>query len=234
MNYQIILSGGVGSRVKGIDMPKQYYSINGKPIIMYSVEKAIENSDIDGFIIVADTKWHSYIEMYMDKEIEKFMGFVTPGENRQMSIYNGLLFLEGTAHDNDIVIIHDAARPNVTNELVNDCIRKTKDYDGAMPVLPMKDTIYFSKSNEKADYTMDRSKIFAGQAPEAFKYGKYLEAIKSLSRNDILKINGSSEPAILAGMNIAIVEGDENNYKITTIFDLEKFKLEKKDESFCT
>ena len=74
---------------------------------------------------------------------------------------------------------------------------------------------------------MDRSKVYAGQAPEAFRYGKYLEANEALLPDRILDIKGSTEPAIKQGMNIKMIPGDENNYKITTKADLEKFRREK-------
>lgn len=233
MNYLIILSGGIGSRMQDIEVPKQYYNVNNKAIIMYSIETVLENNNIDGFIVVAEKRWHDFIEERMNVKEDKFMGFVLPGKSRQMSIYNGLLFFEQKINDEDIIIIHDAARPNVTNELINKCIEKAKKYDGAMPVLPLKDTVYFSNSNDKVDYSIDRSKLFAGQAPEAFKYRKYLNSNKALSPDKILKINGSSEPAILGKLTVATVEGDERNYKITTKSDLEKFILEKENESIC-
>ena len=93
----------------------------------------------------------------------------------------------------------------------------------AMPVLPMKDTVYMSSDGKKIDSLIDRSTVYAGQAPEVFVLDKYIQANKLLLPDRILSINGSSEPAVMAGMNIALVNGDENNYKITTKADLERF-----------
>ena len=97
-------------------------------------------------------------------------------------------------------------------------------HDGVLPVLPMRDTVYFSEDGKCISQLVDRSKIYAGQAPEAFKLGKYLEANESLIPEKIFAINGSTEPAIMAGMDVAMIDGDEKNFKITTKADLEKFK----------
>ena len=88
----------------------------------------------------------------------------------------------------------------------------------------MKDTVYLCENGESVSSLLNREQIFAGQAPEFFRYGKYFEANKALLQDEILKINGSTEPAIMAGMNIAMVAGDEGNFKITTAVDLERFR----------
>lgn len=173
----------------------------------------------------------------------KFKGFSLPGKNRQLSIYSGLADIKKYAADDSLVLIHDAARPLLKSELIDACINllvkradgSKKDdvitnvshelYDGVLPVLPMKDTVYMSEDGKSISELVDRSKIYAGQAPEVFVLGKYYEANKALLSDDILKINGSTEPAIMAGMNIAMIRGDEDNFKITTPADLEKFKL---------
>lgn len=93
-----------------------------------------------------------------------------------------------------------------------------------MPVLHMTDTVYYSADGRKIDSLLERDKILAGQAPEAFAYGKYLRANESLLPNEILQINGSTEPALKAGMEIALVDGEEQNFKITNAADLARFK----------
>ena len=88
----------------------------------------------------------------------------------------------------------------------------------------MKDTIYASRDGKMITSLLDRSCLFAGQAPEGFCFGKYYEANRRLGAEEILKINGSTEPAVMAGMDIVMIPGDENNFKITTTEDLERFR----------
>lgn len=232
MNYAVILSGGTGSRVKGIDVPKQYYIVEEKPVISYCLETISKVKSIERFIIVAAAEWHNFIIEHLPNHEcqEKFAGFAKPGLNRQMSIYNGLCVIKENINDEDVVVIHDAARPLVSSELLEECVYEAKKADGAMPVLPMKDTLYFSKEGNKIDTLLERSSIYAGQAPEAFKYLKYMRANEALLPQRILKINGSTEPAIKAGMNISLIDGEESNFKITTDEDLGRFRdiIEKK------
>jgi len=227
MNYAIILSGGIGSRL-GLDMPKQYYEVNKKPIIRYVIETMEQCQVVDGFVIVAAEEWQEYVREQISVP-EKFLGYASPGENRQLSIYNGLCALRGIAKEEDMVLIQDAARPNTSKELIEQCLDLKHDVDGAMPVLPMKDTVYLSEDGVQVSELLERKKVFAGQAPESFRFGKYLAANEMLLPEKIRSINGSTEPAILAGMHIQMIPGDEKNYKITTEVDLEKFVMERNE-----
>ena len=225
MNYAIILSGGTGTRL-GLDMPKQYFEVNNKPIIRYVIETMEQGEVVDGIVIVAAPEWQEYVHKQISV-FEKFVGFALPGENRQLSIYSGLCALRSIAKDEDVVLIQDAARPNTSLDLVERCFDLDTDVDGAMPVLPMKDTVYLSEDGVSVSSLLERKQVFAGQAPESFRFGKYMAANEALLPEKIFKINGSTEPAILAGMNIQMIPGDEKNYKITTEVDLKKFVNEK-------
>ena len=87
----------------------------------------------------------------------------------------------------------------------------------------MKDTVYYSNDGKKISRLLSRSNVLAGQAPEVFRFGRYMEANRILFPEEIFKINGSTEPAVLAGMDIVTIPGDEKNYKITTQEDLNRF-----------
>ena len=247
MNYAIILSGGTGVRL-GLDIPKQYYEVNHKPIIGYVLDTLAQCDFVDGVVIVAAEEWQEYIQKQISTEL-RFFGFALPGENRQLSIYSGLKQLKkvlvqniedgeeemnafgNQMHETDVadamsdvvVLIQDAARPNTSVDLYRRCFTLAEDEDGAMPVLPMKDTVYMSVDGKQVSSLLDRKTIFAGQAPESFRFEKYLQANESLLPDEILKINGSTEPAIMSGMNIRMIDGEEENIKITTEVDLKKF-----------
>ena len=228
MNYAIILSGGTGTRL-GLKVPKQYYEVNNKPIIRYVMDTIEKCSEVNGVVIVAASEWHEYLSKHLVSS-EKFLGFAEPGENRQLSIYSGLCFLKKRllVKDDDLVLIQDAARPNTSLGCILSCLSISDNEDGAMPVLPMKDTIYMSEDGKMISGLLDRKTLFAGQAPESFRFGKYLAANEALLPDKILEINGSTEPAILAGMNICMIPGDEGNYKITTSADLRRFEKQLK------
>ena len=219
MTYTLLLSGGVGARM-GLDLPKQYLEFRGRPVISYSLSTFDRHPLIDRIIIVADRQWRGEIDKWLDEfGIKKFLGYADPGETRQYSIINGLKEIERLGGA-DKVIIHDAARPLVSDKLITDCLENLDGCDGVMPVLPAKDTFYLLDEQGMASKLLPRALLAAGQAPEAFNYAKYLEANMSLSRDEILKINGSSELALKCGLTVRTVPGDERNIKITTPNDL--------------
>ena len=231
MAIALVLSGGTGTRLGG-DIPKQYIQAGGRMLIAYCLETFASHPDVSDIFIVADEKWHDHIlhEMRrLDIDTEKFAGFAKPGATRQLSIFNGLKDIAEYVRSSDgddkdpAVIIHDAARPNLSAAHLSDCLKALEGYDGVMPALPMKDTVYHSNDGKTVDRLLERSRIFAGQAPEIYRLGAYLKANERLLPDEILKINGSTEPAILAGLSVAMINGDENNYKVTTAADLERF-----------
>lgn len=231
MAIAIILSGGTGLRAS-TDIPKQYIEVNNTPVIADSINVFEGHEDIFKYVIVAADKWTDYITKFTG---EKFIGFAPAGETRQLSILNGLNALNEIAADEDTIIIHDAARPFVSANIISELVNACKTHDGAMPALPVKDTMYIRKGN-KVHSLIDRDTIISGQAPEAFLYKKYLEANEALLPEKILSIKGSTEPAFMAGMDVAVIDGDENNFKITTKQDLVRYIQIKSgnNESICT
>lgn len=224
MNIALILSGGTGTRLGG-DIPKQYLKVNNRNVLSYCLQTLSESADVDAIQIVAAAEWESEILDTVSRfdTMQKFRGFSTPGANRQLSIYSGLTSIREYASDDSVVLIHDAARPNLSKEMIHDCFTMINGHDGVLPVLPMKDTVYQSNDGKVISALLDRSQIFAGQAPEAFVLGRYYDANTALLPDAIMRINGSTEPAILAGLDVAMIPGDEHNYKITTKADLERF-----------
>ena len=220
MNVALVLSGGTGSRV-GSEIPKQYMEVGGKPMISYCREVLTTCREIDGIQVVAAEAWRDLIRERV--LMEKVLGFSMPGKTRQLSIFNGLQDIlrvcesleRDDTREEPWVFIHDAARPMLSRELISDCFQAAAGHDGVLPVLPMKDTVYFSEDGIRISENLDRSKVFAGQAPELFRMGPYYQANAALLPERILEITGSTEPAILAGMDIVMIPGDERNFKRT-------------------
>ena len=221
MNIAIILAGGTGTRL-GADRPKQYIEIHDKPVIAYSTDALAQHELVDFIWIVADEMWREYICNHVNTE--KVKGFSLPGANRQLSIWNALCDIRDMVDLQTKVFIHDAARPVLTADMITQYLEAAENHDGVLPVLPMKDTVYLSEDGKTITSLLKRAHVVAGQAPEVFVYEKYYQANKALLPDKILQINGSTEPALLAGMEIATVPGDERNFKITTQADLERFR----------
>lgn len=224
MNIGLILAGGVGTRM-GADRPKQYLLAGGKPIIAYALKIFENHPQIDRLILVADETWRDYINEWIEREhITKPLDYAMPGKTRQHSIYNGLKCCSSYAGERDVVIVHDAARPLVSDQIISDCIAGALEKGGSMPVIPVKDTVYRSVDGNTITNLLTRSEIFAGQAPEGFLFGRYYEIHNSVTDEEIGATAGSSEIAYRHGMEIKLVEGSERNFKITGREDLERFE----------
>lgn len=210
------------------DIPKQYIEVGGKPIISYCLETFFSHDGIDLIHITADEAWHGFIEKTIGRmqgvDRKKICGFSEPGANRQLSILNGLKDIRHCADPDDLVIIHDAVRPFVSGKLITELLETIDGHEGVMPALPMADTVYLSDNGGNSLSLLDRGQIFAGQAPEIFRLESYYKANIALLPDAIFRIKGSTEPAIMAGLDVIMIPGDEGNFKITTMNDLERFQ----------
>lgn len=227
MNIAIILAGGTGTRL-GTDIPKQYIIVKDEPVFMYCLRTFQVHRQIDKIVIVAAHEWQNFIlEWIQKKQIDKFASFAIPGESRQHSILSGLKEARRIGNETtDNVIIHDAARPFLSEKIVTGCINGLEKYDGILPVLPVKDTMYLSEDGISITSLLNRDHIYIGQSPESFRLNAYYKANVSTSDDHLNEIRGSSEIAYKAGMRVGLISGDERNYKITTRTDLDKFEMD--------
>lgn len=232
MAIAIILSGGVGTRM-GLSTPKQYVVVNGKPVIEYCLYTLLHHEKIDTVVIGVADEWIEYVQdSVLRVNSEKPVFYSKPGETRQCTIINALCVAkEKGVKDNDIVLIHDAARPLLTSRLISDCLNACKDVDAVLPVIPVKDTTYLSRDGKTIDSLLERKTLWNGQAPEAFKFGSYYGANMVLSEEELKTITGSTEVSYRAGLKCVLIPGDTNNFKITTKEDLSNFESIIKNES---
>ena len=223
----ILLSGGTGSRMKS-SIPKQYIEVHGRMIFEYTLQSILSWKGMDGLIVVADKTYHSMLEHIIRQYIsDPFLGFAEPGENRQGSIINALNYLSDCMARDSVVMVHDAVRPLVSQQLLDACDSSLNNAEGVMPYIELKDTVYESKKSGKnfiIDRNIDRDTLVAGQTPEFFRYEKYKKCCESLTERELSLIHGSTEPAVLGGMKIALIPGEEGNFKITTPADLDRFR----------
>lgn len=232
MNIVIILSGGTGSRL-GLEIPKQYVKVGGRPIIDYCLHTLLLHPEVDMAIIGVSDEWRDYVAQCVAMtETTIPVYFAKPGELRQGSIINALqVAKENGAKDKDIVLIHDAARPLLTAELTSACFRACQFADAVLPVIPVKDTAYLSSDGKHIDSLLERKSLWNGQAPEAFKFGPYYQANMSMTKEELEQVTGSTEVSYRAGQRCILIPGDSHNFKITTKEDLLNFEAIVKNES---
>ena len=214
----IILAAGSGSR---FGEKKQFKKLNDIPIWTYSLSAFNKSNCIKEFILVVSKE--SLNEL---KDSEEFYNYrkkiniklVCGGESRLESVYNGL---KSANKNNNIICIHDAARPFVKQKHIRDVIGACLDFDGSILAIPSTDTVKKIKDGFVVK-TIDRDSIWMAQTPQAFHKDKLLYAIE-LGSN--VKITDESTLMELAGFKIKIISGDSSNLKITRKIDWELAKI---------
>ncbi|MDD6261805.1 MAG: IspD/TarI family cytidylyltransferase [Clostridiales bacterium] len=223
MNFGLILAGGVGTRM-GQSIPKQYLIVEGKPVLVHTLEHFQECELIDRIVIVADAAWRTDIRCWLSRYgITKFLDFADPGESRQKSVFSGLTCCKKyAAGPGDIVAIHDAARALTPTKQITELIKGVEGYDGCLPVLPMKDAIFFSETGDIIDSLTDRSKLFCAQSPECFRLLASWEINNSTPPEELDRTMANWELAFRHNWRIHLHPGDENSFKLTTPGDIDR------------
>ncbi|MBR5176821.1 MAG: 2-C-methyl-D-erythritol 4-phosphate cytidylyltransferase [Bacteroidales bacterium] len=225
MNHCIILAGGIGSRMN-LDIPKQYYRVNGIPIIMYSINKFAHSGLIDSIVIVLANEWRGFMEECLSGEQYPCkIHYAEAGKSRQHSVWNGLNIIKRYAMDGDIVLVHDAVRPYFPISNISEGIDACKEYDAALPVIPVKDATYQSSNGVIISSILPRHELYSGQSPECFAFQKFYQAHGRFSDEELSTIRGCAELAFRANLSIKLIPGCEQNFKLTTIEDMKAFEL---------
>ena len=219
----IILAAGNGSR---FGEKKQFKKLNGKPIWVYSLNTFIKSKCVDELILVIPKdsfKTLKQSQVFTSLSKENNIKLVSGGESRKDSVINGLKAVKKT---NDIVCIHDAARPFIKVSYIKHSIDACSEFDGAIIAIPAVDTVK-KADNKLIKNTIDRESLWMAQTPQTFKKEKLLYAIKNFSH---LNITDESMLMEEANFKIKLIEGDQYNFKITNEIDWElaKFIVEKK------
>ena len=210
----LIVAGGVGNRM-GSDVPKQFIEVLGKPVIAYTIE-AFEKSDcIDEIVIVTLEDYIVFCKDIVDSfGFSKVKSIISGGKTRQESVYNGLKEITG-----EYVLIHDGARPLVSQEVIKNCVYTVTTYGACAVGVKVNDTLKIADDNKIIKGTPDREHIYAIQTPQCFKTEEIISAHKSAMESGF---SGTDDAMLYErlGGNIKIVYGDYSNIKITTPIDI--------------
>ena len=216
MNSVVIVSAGRGSRMKS-DINKQFLKIGGKEVIAHTVERFYNNKNIGEIIIVVrEDEKEFFQENIINKYGYKNLKIAFGGKERQDSVYNGLQEVDKNC---SIVLIHDGARPFVTNEIIEKSIKCAQKYNCAIVGIPVKDTIKIVNENNDVCNTPNRNTLWSIQTPQVFDYSLIMKAHEK-AKND--KYYGTDDSMLMEylGYNVKVVEGSYDNIKITTPEDL--------------
>ena len=216
--YAIIPSGGVGKRINS-SLPKQYVKIKGKELIAYTLEIFQKSELIDKIIIAAQLDYFPLLEEIKTKyNISKLVKIIEGGSERQNSVFNALMATE--ADENDMIIVHDAARPLLSQKILTNAIIEAKTFDNVIVAIKANDTLV--SGNMFVKEYLDRNSTYLVQTPQISRYKILVNAMNLAKTNSFL---GTDESMLLykASNKIKIVDGSSNNFKITTDADLDLF-----------
>lgn len=211
----IILAGGKGKRMKA-NISKQFIMLKDKPILYYTLDRFIKNPNVDNIVLVLPKDEIEYCKKNIIEKYNLKIDFIVEGgAERQDSVYNGLKALE----DTDIVLIHDGARPFVSNKIIEEGIQKAIEFGGAAPGVMPKDTIKIKDSNSFSKETLDRSTLVAIQTPQVFKFSEIIKCHEKIKKDNIT-VTDDTMVYEMYGNKVYLYDGDYENIKITTPEDL--------------
>ena len=233
-NIAMIIAGGIGARMNQ-DIPKQFLNVYDKPVILYTMEAFQKHPGIDAIEIVCLDGWHDVVRAYAKQfGISKLDGVVSGGVNGQDSIRNGLQDLAKRYTDpEDIVLIHDAIRPMVSQEIITDNIRVCREYGNAITVVPCTAAMLKTYDSLSTTEQVPRDNLKTTQTPQAFFLHDILAAHREALEKGITRSVASCTMYIELGRKLYMSQGSEKNLKLTTTEDIEIFKAllnAKKDE----
>lgn len=222
----MVFAGGSGKRMKINSVPKQFMELNGKPIIIYTLEHFERNEQINNIAVSCIKGWENHLKELLEKfHITKVKWIVEGGNTGQESIFNGLKVLYENNPKDTIVLVHDGVRPLINDELINDNIKKVIECGNAITVAPAIETIMtINHDSKKVLEMIDRHSCMLARAPQSFYlkdlYNAHLQ-MQAQNRNDLID---SATMMKECGYELYVVDGPAENIKITTPTDFYMFK----------
>lgn len=224
MNIALIIAGGSGLRM-GQEIPKQFLNVYDKPVIIYTLEAFQKHKDIDVIAVVCIDGWQHVLEVYARQfNITKLKHIVNGGECGQASIRNGVMKLEQEYGRDNIVLIHDAIRPMLSEKIISDCIEVTKKNGNAITVIPCAEAMLVTKDQQSSDKSYARDNLKRTQTPQGFNLGFICDLHREAMAKNILNSVASCTLMIELNKTCYFCHGSEKNIKLTTVEDLDIFK----------
>ena len=224
MNIAVILAGGSGKRTKQ-DVPKQFLCVNEKPLIIFTLEAFERHPNIDYIIVSCLEGWHEILLSYAKEyNITKLKTVVNGGRNVQESIYNAVKELKCKCSDKDILIIHDAVRPMVSQDIISDSLEVCKKMGSGLASVRCQETIVKTDDGIMGDEGIDRSEIMRVQTPQSYPFRKVIWALEEAECKNINNEVYMNTLMLKLGETVCFSAGSNKNIKITSAEDVDIFQ----------
>lgn len=220
----MIMAGGIGSRMKSPELPKQYLKVHDEPIIIKTIRNFEDFGAFTAGVVCCPIDWIEYTKaMLLEYGISSnSISVISGGRNRNCSVKNGCRFLSENYNitDEDVILTHDAVRPFINTRIIKDNISAVNDFGAANTVMPVYDSIIRSNDGDFLNECVKRDDIYRVQTPQSFKFRELETVINSLNDEELANYTDVASIFRDKGYNVKLVEGSDNNIKITTPFDL--------------
>lgn len=227
MNIGLLIAGGSGNRM-GQDIPKQFMHVDGAPIIIHTMQCFQKHPDIQQIAVVCLKGWETVLQSYANQfNITKLTHIFPGGDSGMESIHNGIYGLREAGLDNeDLVLIHDAVRPLLSQDIISNNIATCKAYGYAITGIKCREAILESHDGFTTKTSIPRDTLIRTQTPQTFRLGNIIKAHEAAKTKGITDSVASC--TLIAELNedieMHLVPGSEKNIKITTVEDLEILK----------
>lgn len=223
-NIALLTAAGASSRMHQ-DIPKQFLTINDRPVIIYTLEAFEKHPEIDAIAVVCLSGWEQVLMAYARQfNITKLRYVIPGGVSNQDSIRKGIYELEQHFSGDDIVLIHDGNRPMVSAEIISDCIRVARQYGNAIPAIPCAEAILQTDDGMMSSCAYPREQLRRTQTPHAFPLARICDLHRRAQKAGIQDTAASCALMIELGERVFFSVGSEKNIKLTTLDDIDIFK----------
>ena len=226
MNYALIIAGGSGNRM-GQDIPKQFMHVDNCPIIVHTMKCFQNHPDINGIAVVCLKGWETVLQSYANQFLIDKLKWIFPGgETGMESIHNGIYGLkEAGCGDEDLVLIHDAVRPLLSQDIISSNIAICKAYGYAITGIQCREAILESEDGFASTNSIPRDKLIRTQTPQTFRLKNIIDVHEQAKLMNIENsVSSATLVAEVVNRTMHIVPGSEKNIKVTTVEDLEIIK----------
>ena len=225
MNIALVFAGGIGLRMNTKSRPKQFLELHGKPIIVYTLEIFQTHPDIDAIVVSCVEEWIPYMSDLKEKyHLDKIVNIVQGGTTGHVSIFNGLKEISSHYGSDSVVLIHDAVRPLIDHEFIDNNIRSVKLYGSSVTVACATDTAIVVNAKDSIEKVQDRAVSMIAKAPQSFYLKDILAAHEQALDDGLFSFIDSCSLMHHYGHELHIVHSSHLNIKITNPVDFYLFR----------
>ena len=221
MIFAALLAGGTGTRL-GMGVPKQFFKIKNKPLLVYCIEPFLKVDMLNKIIVSSPKQCLEYTQELIDEYFDDDrLVVIEGGKTRNGTILNSIEYaMENGADDDSVMVTHDGARIFVSPKLIEDSIKYASEFGAASPVIPAVDVIFQSKEDNKLTKIPERKYLFHSQTPQSFNIKKFIEIYEDLTDDEIKLLDEAMMLFYLRDEEVYLFKGDSSNFKITRPFDI--------------